>query len=515
MKSTLLFISLFLSSLLTAQSDANAYDATVPRHYFDFSLKLVKETPGFTPPVAARAFGYMGLSLYESVVPGIPGYKSMDGILYELAGVTLPDAGAEYHWPTVANNALALMLDSLFRTAIPANKDSLQQIKTYYNTLFEAQLTAQVFNDSKAFGEAIATDIFDYSRTDGGYNSHAENFPASYVPPVGPDLWVPFGNQTCLQPYWGSHRPFIEEDTIEAISPDPPEFSTEPGSDFYNYAFEVYDTGLNLTQEEMTIALYWADGGGTFTPAGHSISILNQVIETENTNLADASIAYAKLGIALSDAFLACWKTKYIYNLCRPVTYVRQYIDSTWLPFIATPPFPEYPSGHSSQSGAMATVMTDVFGSSYTFTDHSHGDQFGGPRTFDSFDEAALEAATSRLYGGIHFGFGNQAGLNLGTIVGENVNDLFEQLNVATDHPEDALASIDLYPNPAQDVVHLKTNADMTGNSYQMLDAYGKVVSTGTLKNDITSVDVSSLNPGMYLIRFDNDEKSALKIIKQ
>lgn len=513
MRSCILLSLVFLSLSVYGQSDANAYNADVPVHYFDFSLKLVKETPGFSPPVAARAFGFMGLALYESVVPGIPTHKSMDGILYELAGMTLPEQGVDYHWPTVANNAMALIVDSLFRTASPANKDSLLYIKTFYNDLFASQVNAQVFNDSKAFGEAIATDVFDYSRTDGGHNAFMMNFPDTYVPPVGPDLWVPFGQQVCLQPYWGDHRPFIEDDTIEAISPPAPEFSTEPGSDFYNYAFEVYDKGLNLTAEEMNIALFWADGNNTITPPGHSISILNQTLTDENSNLDLASIAYAKLGIAVSDAFLACWKTKYIYNLCRPVTYIRQHIDSTWLPLIGTPPFPEYPSGHSSQSGAMATVMTDLFGSSYSFVDDTHGDLFGGPRSFDSFEEAGQEAAVSRLYGGIHFRFGNMAGLDLGNIVGENVNELFDQLFVSTDDKKDPLAAVKIYPNPAQDYLSINSSDHLAGSSFQMIDLLGNVVTNGQLTADVTTLNIGSLSSGIYFLRLESDDAYSYRVV--
>jgi len=515
MKTLLLVSFLFLSTFLAAQSYAKTYDSSVPNHYYNFSLKLVKETPGFSPPVVARAFGFMGLTLYEAVVQGIPTHISTQGIMYELMNVTLPDPGADYHWPTVANNALATILDSLFRTMTQVNKDSLASIRNDYNSLFQAQVSAQVFNDSKAFGEAVALDIFEYSRIDGGHNGFASNFPADYIPPVGPDLWVPFGMQVCMQPYWGSHRPFIEVDTSSStISPPPPPFSTEPGSTFYEAANQVYITGLNLTPEQTTIALYWADGGGSITPGGHSISMLKKILTDEGANLEQAAIAYAKLGIALSDAFLACWKTKYIYNLCRPVTYISGHIDSTWLPLIVTPPFPEYPSGHSSQSGAMGTVMTDIFGPSYTFTDHTHGSNFGGPRSFDSFDEAAQEAAVSRLYGGIHFEFGNMAGLTLGTIVGNNVNELFDQLNVATKQVEDQAANLLMYPNPTLDLVYIKSDPALIGANYYLLDLYGKILMKGKLLHEVTTITIGQFTPGMYLFKVGDNFRQTYRIAK-
>lgn len=513
MKTSLLFLLLLTSfQYANAQADASDHDASVPIHYFDFSLELVKETPGFSPPVVARAFGYMGLTLYEAVVPGIPTHASTEGIIYGLQEVTDADPEADYHWPTVANNAMALILDSLFRTATPANKDSLAFIRNFYNELFAYQLPSQVYEDSRLFGEAIGRDILDYSRTDGAHEGFANNFPPSYIPPVGEDLWVPFGMQTALQPYWGQNRPFLAIDTTQETLPDPPvPFSTTPGSDFYEEAYLVYETGITLTPERTNIALYWADGAGTITPAGHSVSILNNILVREDANLEEAALAYAKLGISISDAFLACWKAKYIYNLCRPVTYIRQHIDSTWLPLIATPPFPEYPSGHSSQSGAMYTVMTDMFGEPYAFIDSTHGTNHGGPRAFNSFYNAAYEAAQSRLYGGIHYEMGNIAGFGLGINVGNNVIDLFNQLNVGTKQPSDRLDNISIYPNPATTQILVNAGVDMIGTDYQMRDLYGKIVLSGTITHESMPVDVNHLIPGLYV--FEAGDASVPKMV--
>ena len=455
----------------------------------------------------------MGMALYESVVPGIPGHISTAGTMYQFNDVTLPEPGAQYHWPTVANNALTRVIDTLFRTATVANKDSLIKITAYYNDLFASQVSAQIFNDSKSFGESIGTDIINYSRTDGAHNGFATNFPPGYIPPVGDDLWVPYGTQVALQPYWGNNRPFIEADSsADAISPPPPPFSTVPGSEFYEYAYQVYETGLNLTQEQMNIATYWADGGGTITPPGHSISMLKSILIDENANLEMAAIAYAKLGIAVSDAFLACWKTKYIYNLCRPVTYIRTHIDSNWLPLIGTPPFPEYTSGHSSQSGAMSAVMSDIFGPAYSFTDMTHGSNFGGPRSFDSFEEAAREAAVSRLYGGIHYEFGNEAGLDLGYFVGNNVNNLFEELNVATEE-HNPMASLNIFPNPAVETLTV-SGTNLYGTSYQLIDLYGKVLTDGKLNDQVTTLSIGMLTPGIYILQAGNDYRHTYKVVK-
>jgi membrane-associated phospholipid phosphatase len=121
----------------------------------------------------------------------------------------------------------------------------------------------------------------------------------------------------------------------------------------------------------------------------------------------------------MADAFIASWATKYQQSLLRPVTYVQLVIDSNWVPtLMATPPFPEYPSGHSVQSSAAAAVLSRLMGENTAFTDNTHNDRGWGPRSFKSFRAAADEASLSRLYAGIHYRFGVEGGKLQGQCVG-------------------------------------------------------------------------------------------------
>jgi membrane-associated phospholipid phosphatase len=213
----------------------------------------------------------------------------------------------------------------------------------------------------------------------------------------------------------------------ECAPPPHPLYSEDPASEFSAHAREVYATGLTLSAEQKTIAAYWADGPGvTGTPAGHWVAIMGQIATTDGLSLMAAAEGYARVGIAAADAFIGCWQTKYAYNLLRPVTYIQSHVDAAWLPFIATPSFPEYPSGHSTQSAAVAAVLTAMFGIK-PFTDTLHRDHHLDPqlepRTFSSFEEAAEEAAVSRLYGGIHFPFGIDGGLLQGRCIGQTILD--------------------------------------------------------------------------------------------
>ena len=204
-------------------------------------------------------------------------------------------------------------------------------------------------------------------------------------------------------------------------------YATDPAAAFYALALEVYRTNFALTEEQTTIAQYWADGAGaTGTPPGHWIAIMGQIARNDGLSLIAAAEGYARVGLAVADAFIGCWQTKYTYNVLRPVTYIQAVIDPDWVPLLVTPPFPEYASGHATQSGAVTTVLTDLFGVK-AFTDTTHRDHDltppQAPRTFRSFDEAAEEAARSRLYGGIHYASGNNTGLAQGRCIGQVMLD--------------------------------------------------------------------------------------------
>ncbi|MCA1701851.1 MAG: vanadium-dependent haloperoxidase [Actinobacteria bacterium] len=403
---------------------ASVYTAEVPLLWFDLALELVRTTPGFSPPVASRALGYAGVALYEALVPGMPGRPSLAGQLNQLPRAPGPSDRA-YHWPTVANGALSSILRSLFPTATGEITAAIEGLEQRFATSAQAVLPPGVYRRSAARGKEIAAHVFAWSTTDGGHEAFLRNFPP-YAPPSGPCLWVPTppGFLPALQPYWGANRPFALSSGGACSTPPSPSYSGEPGSAFYAEAYECYAAVRNLTPKQEAIARFWSDDPGqTPTPPGHSISILTQVARTLGVSLADAAEAYAKVGIAVADAFIACWDTKFLHNLLRPVTYVRNFIDVAWTPLLATPPFPEYTSGHSVQSAAAAQVLTDLFGE-VSFVDRTHESRGHPARLFPSFREAAEEAAVSRLYGGIHFRAAIERGLEQGRCIGRHVSAL-------------------------------------------------------------------------------------------
>ena len=408
----------------------SSFDSKVARDWFTLQRRLIKETSGFTPPVAARSFGYAGATLYQSVYQGMPGYQSLEGKINGLAEktITKADSDKSYHWAIVANAAMAQYYRSLFKTASVANLMRIDSVETAYIFKYKDEIDQTDLNRSVEYGKLVGSQMYEYSKTDGQDEAYKTNFPA-YVPVTGPGKWVPTGaNATPMQPYWGSVRPFITTNITLSQPPPPPAYSTDPSSKFYAEGLEVYNVFKNLTTAQKEIAQFWSDDPGkTSTPSGHSLYVATLVLEADRADLAKAAEVYCKMGIAVHDAFISCWKCKYDHNLLRPVTYIKDIIDPGFTPVLSTPPFPEYTSGHSVQSGACFTVLSEIFGYNYAFSDFSNygrTDINGSPRNYSSFMEAAEEAAISRLYGGIHFRSAITNGIDQGKKIGTNTMKL-------------------------------------------------------------------------------------------
>ena len=411
---------------------ADAIRADFAHDYVVLSLKISKETSGYTPPVAARAFGYLGLCLYEASVHGMKGYRSMQGLLNEFPAGTVPapEPNVEYHWGICASAAMAEMMFGLYKSASQDNRNEIVKIRQRYESVWIAQIDPAIAERSRELGKAIGLAVYNYSVSDGLDLCYQNNFPASYQLPEFPGSWKPTPPTflPALQPYWGSARPFIGANVLGTQPPIHPAYASDPTSLFYAQGLEAWQVSQALTQEQKVIAEYWSDDPEeTFTPGGHSMSIAMQVLQQENANLTLAAETDAKVGLALHDAFVSCWKTKYDYNLVRPVHYIRQHFNPAYDSHLITPPFPEFTSGHSVQAGAAMQVLAEMFGNGYRLTDRSHAsrtDIDGTPRTFNTFIEIAQEAAISRLYGGIHYRAAIEFGVEQGQKVGRNISAL-------------------------------------------------------------------------------------------
>ena len=420
-----------------------SYDANLALSWYTLFLEIDRYSPGYRPPAAARLLAYTGLAAYESGVPGMPEYNSLR---YQFQGLDLPvaDLTKEYHWPASINASYATMFRHFYPHVSDQHKAKITALENQFNKEYKQSASEEVFSRSAAFGEAVAEAVYEFSATDTpGHEAYLNPRPASYIPPaVGPNgekLWQPtFPDYTAaLFPYWGSVRTFGMRRT-DLLAQPPIPYSEDASSLFYQQANEVR-TIVNLNNfTTQWVAEFWSDDifELTFEPAARQIAIANILVEQEDISLDVALELYAKMGMALCDVGVAVWNSKYIYNVIRPIEYVRTVMEPGWNTALnnplnnvksLTPEFPAYPSGHSGFGGAGSSVMAEIFGNNTTYTDVCHygRTEFAStPRTYTTIMDAGVENAYSRLPLGVHFRMDCDEGLRLGYLASKRISEL-------------------------------------------------------------------------------------------
>lgn len=397
--------------------------AQVMRQWYRLMLELVRHTPTYSPPVASRAFAYTGVIAHEVLRGGPGGGVTLAGQLNELLPLPERESGAAHDEAVLLNAALALAVKQFFANTGPTGQRAMQAMEKALTRQVETGVAPDVLRRSRDFAEAVVLHVSAWSGADRGAVVENLGFPETWELTSGPAHWVPTSTvavqQKPLLPFWGNVRPFAMPEGNSCPLPPPPAYSEDPSSEFYKEAKEVYDTVNTLTKEQRAIAAFWSDDPMlSSTPPGHWISIAMTELDLEAAPATRWAAVMARLGITLADAFIGCWHSKFEYDLVRPITYIQRVIDPKWQPILNTPPFPEYPSGHSTQSGAAAAVLDAVFGADHAFVDGTHLDDGIPERPFANFQAAAQEAGISRLYGGIHFRAAIERGLDQGACIG-------------------------------------------------------------------------------------------------
>ncbi|OJF93608.1 vanadium-dependent haloperoxidase [Pararhizobium antarcticum] len=401
----------------------------VMRHWYRLVLELVRHTPTYSPPVASRAFAYLGVTAFEAVASGSNRLQSLAGQLNGLTPLPQREAGTLYDDARVVDSAMAFAAKSFFSNTGPTGQRALKAMAARMREKSASGLPSDVLARSEAHGLAIGQHILAWSLDDGGAVVENMGFPLEYTLTEGPEHWVPTSlvaqQQLPLLPNWARNRTFATPDGAACGLPNPPAYSEDMASDFYREALEVYTAVNDITADQRIIARFWSDDPMLSpTPPGHWISIALHVLARDKHDAEKTADVLARLGITLADAFIGCWDAKFKFDLVRPLTYIHRVIDPKWEAPLNTPPFPEYPSGHSTQSGAAAVVLAHMFGENFAFEDATHAADGLPPRSFASFWDAAEEAGISRLYGGIHFRSAIERGLDQGRCIGAYANAL-------------------------------------------------------------------------------------------
>ena len=363
-----------------------------------------------SPPIASRSLAILHVSIYDSV-NGIA--RAHEPYLVQSS------AAASASREAAASAAAHKVLVNLFPAAVSS-----------FDALHAAILAGIPNGPQKTagivWGEFVANQIL-AARANDGSNA--------IVPPPGgsgPGVWVPTPPAFApyLLPQWGFVVPFGMSSSSQFRPPGPPSLDSEQYAADYNEVKELgAAVGSTRTQEQTQIALFWADGAGTETPPGHWNGIAQIIAAGQGNTLEENARLFALLNIAMADAAICAWDAKYTFHFWRPVTAINfAEPDLIWASFIVTPPFPDYVSGHSTFSGAAATVLALFYGTEdLPFTTGS--DSLSGVyRSFPTCLDAAEEAAVSRLYGGIHFRSANEDGLQAGISIGEWTDSHYLQL---------------------------------------------------------------------------------------
>lgn len=269
-----------------------------------------------------------------------------------------------------------------------------------------------------ALGKYIGAGLISYANNDGahyGWNGLRLQWygEGRYLGPGSWEPTSPYFYYPPEEPFAPTWKPWVLKDAAQFLPEAPPIYGSKQ---FVAALQEVLDINDSLTQEQKKIAEFWVDGHGSTTPAGHwnQIAIdyvLNKHDEKQWDELQVAQL-FAHLNIAMADTFIAAWHSKYHYWTIRPVTAAQKILGRKYKPYILTPPFPSYVSGHAATSGAAAEVIGFYF-----------------PENMKQIKQLAEQAADSRLLGGIHFKFDNDQGLILGKQVAQWVISSYIQNN--------------------------------------------------------------------------------------
>ncbi len=383
------------------------------------------------PPVAGRMYAYSNLAFYEALRPMNATYKSLLPKLKGFDTLTIQSNQTNIHYPFSAAMAFMKVAESLV-----FSKDSIRLAQQKLIEQFDG-LSGQQKDQSIAWANTVAAIIMKRAAND-GYKLTRGMPKFSVLKETGIWQQTPPDYEEAIEPNWRLIQPFLMDSAAQFKPVRPPAFNMKPNSPYYQEVQELYQMSQQLTQSQKDIAKYWDDnpfvsehkGHLTYatkktTPVGHWMGIIAILSKQSNKSDIDIAQAFALTSLAIFDGFISTWEEKFTSRTVRPVTVIREFISSEWNPFLQTPPFPEYTSGHSVISAAAATVLEKIFGANTAFTDTTELKYLGMKRSFTSLEAASNEVSLSRMYGGIHYRSAIVNGQKQGRQIGEFYNRTF------------------------------------------------------------------------------------------
>jgi hypothetical protein len=406
----------------SAFNDPLLYSKTVKK------LNDVVLENNFPPMIATRNYTYANIAAYECIAAGDSSYTSLAGQIKDLPPMPTPQFRGETDFDLAA----------LFAFTKVGNFVTFPEgsMMGYYDELKtkakDAGMSSSMLANTIQFSDTVVAAIMKWSKKD----NYAQTRSAEKYTVLNEDgRWIPTPPMyaQAVEPHWNQIRCLVMDSCSQFKPQRPPVFDLKNmKSEYATALLEVKNIGDSLTVEQKHIADFWDDNPfklnvsghvmfatKKFSPAGHWMNIVGIAASKAKADFSTTVAAYAETSIALFDAFISCWDEKFRSNYIRPETAINKYLNGEWQPYIQTPPFPSYTSGHSTISAAAAEVMTNWFGNNLSFTDTSLLEFGIKNREITSFREAAKEAGMSRIYGGIHYRFDNIEGNRCGIKIGE------------------------------------------------------------------------------------------------
>ncbi len=400
-------ISCSKSDYKSVTSDPALYRITVKK------LNDIVLENNFPPVIASRNYAYANVAAYEVVAAGDPKhFNSLAGQIRHLEQVPKPAPGSkiDFHFAS-------LLAFCVVGNAVTFPEGSMDEyVKSLNQKVMDAGMPSDVFEQSVEYAANVSKHIMAWSKKDNYLQTRSAS---KFTVRLEDGRWIPTPTMyaPALEPHWREIRPLVLDSASQVTSPPPPVYNMkDTASQFYKNVTEVRLIGDSLNEEQKHIADFWDDNPfklnvvghvsyatKKFSPGGHWMNIVGIATKNAKADFNTTVSIYAEAAIALFEGFISCWDTKFATNYVRPETVINNHMDEDWRPYIQTPPFPEYTSGHAVISSATAEVLTARLGDNIAFRDTSEAEFGIGDREFKSFRAAAKEAGMSRVYGGIHY----------------------------------------------------------------------------------------------------------------
>lgn len=402
-------ISLLIIGL--AVLPAKAQDKAKVLHELNTLLINTVMVDFFTPPVASRIYAAPNLAFYECIRRDDP---SLPSIANKINGVlNIPPVP---NTEKVDNFIVGCVSYSYVAQSMVGSEYKIEDWrKAFIDSLLYKGGNADLIKNSFLYGKLVADSVAAWVKRD-NYNQSRGMPRFTLSTDAGTWQPTPADYAQAIEPHWNTIRPYLLSSPSQFSPKDKLPYSMKKTSVFYKTMMEVYEIVKNLDTTRKATAKYWDDNPNVsvnlghlnyfihkISPGGHWMMITQQACIKKNESVSRSSQAYTLAAIAMFDAFISCWDEKFKSNLIRPVTVINDFVDKNWQPYIQTPPFPEFTSGHAVISNAAATVLTGLLGDNFEFTDQTEIPFGNDVRHFNSFLDASRESTMSRVYGGIHY----------------------------------------------------------------------------------------------------------------